>query len=259
VSRSLFFPFMIALILHVLLARVELDFFKGPLRARDVPKALTVDLIKPMEVKEPSEIAKPAVIVKNAEKGMVKPSITKKLTPKPIPSIKRETTGVQRPLSEREVPLKTEAPAYLPSPKIPREKEEKRASKTEYAFVPDMVDIPTALQKREDVSHAGEEEQSALSSLAETITFATPNYKENTPPAYPLTARRRNYEGTVLLDVLVRRDGTVGSVRLSQSSGHEALDQSAMRAVMKWTFHPGKRGDEPLEMWVTIPIRYQLR
>jgi protein TonB len=257
VSRSLLLPFMIALILHVLLARVELDLFKGPLRARDAPKALTVDLVKPMEVKEPSEVAKPAVIVKKAERGVIKPSATKKPTPKP--TIKRETTEMPRPLPKREAPQKTEAPAYLPSPKIPQEKEEKDFSETEYAFVPDMIDIPTALQKREDVPHAGKEERSPLSSLAETITFATPHYKKNTPPAYPLMARRRNYEGTVLLDVLVKKDGTVGSVRLSQSSGHEALDQSALQGLMKWTFHPGKRGDEPLEMWVTIPIRFQLK
>jgi protein TonB len=243
----------------MLLARVELDLFKGPLRARDVPKALTVDLVKPMEVKEPSEVAKPAVIVKKAEKDMIKPSIAKRPTPKPRPTTKKKTTQMPRPLPKREAPQKTEAPAYLPSPTIPRAKEEKDFSEIEHAFVPDLVDIPTALQKRGDVPSAGEEERSPLTSRAETITFATPNYKENTPPDYPLMARRRNHEGTVLLDVLVRKDGTVGSVRLAQSSGHEALDQSAMHGVMKWSFHPGKRADEPLEMWVTIPIRFQLK
>ncbi|RLB28842.1 MAG: hypothetical protein DRG87_08490 [Deltaproteobacteria bacterium] len=262
-SRSLILAFMIALILHVLLAGVELDLFKRPLRARNVPKALTVDVIEPIEARKPSKAEKPPTSVTKPERPVIKTSITRKPKEKSNgkPTIKRESTGIkkQRPLSKKEPPKKAEAPPYLPSPNIPREKEVKDVSDQEYAFVPDIVNIPKAPPKREDLPHAGEEAQSPVRPSDEPLTFATPNYKKNSPPPYPLLARRRNYEGTVLLDVLVRKDGTVGSLRLSQSSGHETLDQSAIKAVSKWTFHPGKRGDESLEMWVTIPIRFQLK
>jgi protein TonB len=259
VSRSLVPAFLIALILHVLLAGVELDIFKRPLRVSNVPKALTLDVIKPIEEKRPSKAEKPPVSVTKPEKPVIKTSITKK--PKPKPPIKREKTGVhlKRTLPKKESPEKIEAPAHPSSSDFPREKEEKDIPEREYAFVPDMVDIPTALPKRKDVPHAGEEDRSPVRHRDEPITFATPNYKKSSPPTYPLLARRRNYEGTVLLDVLVRRDGTVGSIRLARSSGHETLDQSAIRGVRKWTFHPGKRGDKALEMWVTIPIRFQLK
>ena len=262
-SRSLALAFLIALLLHVLLAGVELDIFKGPLRVRNVLGPLTVDLVTPIEAKKPSKPDKPPVIVKKAEKRVIKDSITKKLKSKPRakPTIKTEDPKIQRKqlLPKKEPSRKTDAFAPPPPSKIPGEEEEKNNSETWYAFVPDMVDIPTVLPKRKDIPHTGEEHRSARISLDESITVATPNYRENSPPPYPLLARRRNYEGTVLLDVLVRRDGTVGSIRLARSSGHKSLDQSAMRGVRKWTFHPGKKGGETVEMWVKVPIRFRLK
>jgi protein TonB len=259
VSRSLLLPFMIALFLHVLLSRVELNLFKGPLQERDARKSLSLHLVRPVEKKDPSEVPEQAVLLKKQDKGLTQPAFVKKPAPEPVPAIKKKAPDTPKPLPERQTPRHTEVPAYLPPPNIPREIEKKQASKTEYAFVPDRVDIPTAFQKRQDLPPAGQDEQSPLSPPSEPITLAAPNYKKNTSPAYPLSARKRNYEGTVLLDVLVRKDGTVGSVRVAQSSGHEALDQAAIRAVAAWNFHPGKRGDEPLEMWVAVPIRFQLR
>lgn len=260
-SRSLVFAFVIALILHVFLAGVQFDLFKGPLRVRNAPEAITVDLIKPIEEKKASKAEKPPVIVKKLEKDRIKTSVAKKTKPGPKPAIKTDNTRIQRemPPAAKEASQKIEEPVYLPSPEIIREKEEKPNSERKYAFIPDMVDIPTALPKRDDVSHAEQEDRSPLSSLDEPVSLATPNYKKNSPPTYPLLARRRNYEGTVLLDVLVRREGTVDSIKLARSSGHETLDRAAIRAVSEWSFHPGKRGDEAVEMWVTIPIRFQLQ
>lgn len=262
-SRSLALAFLIALLLHVLLAGVKLDIFKGPLRVRNVLGPLTVDLVTPIEEKEPSKPDKPRVIVKKPDKQVIKDTITKrpKSKPRAKPAIKVEHPEIQRkqPLATKEPSRKTDAFVPPPSSKIPAEEQENNNSETRYAFVPDMVDIPTALPKRKDIPQTPEENRSARTSLDEPITVATPNYKENSPPAYPLLARRRNYEGTVLLDVLVRQDGTVGSIRLTRSSGHRSLDQSAMRGVRKWTFHPGKRGGEVVEMWVKVPIRFRLK
>jgi protein TonB len=263
VTRSLALAFLIALLLHVLLAGVELDIFKGPLRVRNVLGPLTVDLATPIEEKKPSKPDKPPVIVKKLEKQVIKDSITKKPKSKARakPAIKVEHPEIHRkqPLATKEPSRKTEAFVPPPSSNTPAEEQENKNSETRYAFVPDMVDIPTALPKRKDIPQTGEEHRSARTSLDESITVATPDYRENSPPAYPLLARRRNYEGTVLLDVLVRQDGTVGAIRLTRSSGHRSLDQSAMAGVRKWTFHPGKRGGEAVEMWVKVPIRFRLK
>jgi protein TonB len=87
---------------------------------------------------------------------------------------------------------------------------------------------------------------------------ATPLYRINKPPPYPGTARRRGYHGTVLLEVLVGRQGKVSDLRVLTSSGYAVLDKAAMESVGEWVFEPGMRGDEKVEMWVRVPIRFEL-
>lgn len=259
---SLLFAFIIALILHALLAWVEIDIFKRPIPARNVPKALIMNLVKPKPAKKHAVAKKPPIVVKKPEKNILKRDLQKKVKPKPkLKSGINEKKRIQtkRIIPKKKSTKKIETLAYLGPLDLPAEKKEKIVSDKESTFVPDIVDIPLALPKREDKQQVVKENQLPVSSLHESISFATPYYKKNRPPPYPLLARRKNYQGTVLLEVLVRRDGTVGSIRLSKSSGHETLDRTAIKEVEKWLFHPAKRGDELVEMWVKIPIRFQLK
>ena len=91
------------------------------------------------------------------------------------------------------------------------------------------------------------------------IMEAIPLYRLNPPPKYPGLARRRGHEGTVIMDVLVDPKGKVKELRLFQSSGYPVLDRAAVKSVRSWEFEPGRRGDEAVEMWVKIPIRFQLK
>lgn len=93
---------------------------------------------------------------------------------------------------------------------------------------------------------------------ASAVREARPIYKLNPPPEYPLSARRRGYQGTVTLEVLVDRHGRVKDQRVSESSGYDVLDREAVSSVRSWEFEPGIRGDEKIDMWVKIPIRFQL-
>jgi protein TonB len=77
-------------------------------------------------------------------------------------------------------------------------------------------------------------------------------------PEYPDEARRDGSEGTVLLRVLVNRQGRPHKIEINRSSGFEALDQAAQKAVEKWRFHPASAGDANFESWVRIPIVFRL-
>jgi TonB family protein len=88
---------------------------------------------------------------------------------------------------------------------------------------------------------------------------AAPLYRENERPVYPRIARQRGYEGTVLLDVLVTREGRAVEVDVAKSCGHRILDEAAQEAVREWRFEPAKRGDEAVEMRVRIPVRFRLQ
>lgn len=88
---------------------------------------------------------------------------------------------------------------------------------------------------------------------------AIPLYRKNPPPGYPRAARKRGYQGTVVLSVLVNKNGRVANLWVFTSSGYMLLDNAAAKAVKKWFFEPGKMGNRNVEMWVKIPIRFQLK
>ena len=91
------------------------------------------------------------------------------------------------------------------------------------------------------------------------IEFAKPLYKENVLPAYPVIAKRRGYQGIVELMVLVSENGKVSSLKIFKSSGYKSLDRQAVITVKNWLFEPGKRNGIPEEMWVKIPVKFELK
>jgi TonB family protein len=261
VRRSFLIAFIIALILHALLAWVELDIFKRPIPRMNTPKALTMDLVKPEPLKTPA-VKKSPIVVKKSKDTIVREEVQEKIKQKPEvkPKVKDKKKFHQEKPRTREKPTeKVESLARLIPVDRPATQKEEVTPERYNSFLPEKVDIPMALPKEKDIPQSEKKVRLPDSTASEPINIATPNYKENSPPLYPRLARRKNYQGTVFLDVLVRMDGTVGSIRLSKSSGYELLDSAAIRGVKKWLFHPGKRGDELVEMWVKIPIRFQLK
>ena len=72
-------------------------------------------------------------------------------------------------------------------------------------------------------------------------------------------ARIREYQGNVLLDVLVTKNGKVNDLKIFKSSGYPILDKAATSTVKRWLFEPGMIGNERVDMWVRVPIRFELK
>jgi protein TonB len=83
-------------------------------------------------------------------------------------------------------------------------------------------------------------------------------YLHNPRPAYPPISRRLGEEGRVLLRVRVGADGQPVAVDVEKSSNFERLDEAARRAVGSWRFVPARRGDEPVEGSVSVPLVFRL-
>ena len=252
-SRSLIIAFLCALILHSVVALVELSAFKRPLSVKISPKTLIMNIVVPQPIKKPSIDKDPSIVVK---KPLVKKRITKKVKPKVarIKKVQPERSVMKETLPERKETIDDFSPADFPAIK----KKEDIFFKEDTVFIPDMVDIPRASPTIKDTPHKVKKEDISGSLSAIPITYAIPIYKSNISPLYPLLARKRGYQGTVLLEVLVSKDGKAASIRLARSSGYETLDRAAIKEVRNWLFHPAKRGDELIEMWVKIPIRFTL-
>ena len=61
------------------------------------------------------------------------------------------------------------------------------------------------------------------------------------------------------VEILVRTDGTVGDVKLLESSGDPDWDSLALHSIRKWLFIPARRDGTPVELWVRQPLLVQLR
>ncbi|MDR7416746.1 MAG: TonB family protein [Armatimonadota bacterium] len=65
-------------------------------------------------------------------------------------------------------------------------------------------------------------------------------------------------EGRVRLKLLVRADGTVGSVEILVSSGVPELDRAALEALKTWHFEPARQDGTPIPayyvVWVTFRV-----
>jgi TonB family protein len=75
---------------------------------------------------------------------------------------------------------------------------------------------------------------------------------------YTDEARRRSITGDVLLEIVVRRDGTVGDVRVVQGLGG-GLEQRAIQAVRQWRFEPARRKGVPVDVLVEVAVEFLLR
>lgn len=118
------------------------------------------------------------------------------------------------------------------------------------------VPAPTAPARGDGSSQqAGD---APVTSTATPGVRAQPNYLKNPEPVYPLTARRRQQQGTVVLEVKVSARGRALSVGIKESSGYPILDEAAESAVRNWEFEPARVGVTAVESRIEVPVRFQL-
>jgi TonB family protein len=84
-----------------------------------------------------------------------------------------------------------------------------------------------------------------------------PRVVAETPPLYTENAFDRGIEGRVVLRVIIRKDGTVGAIRVHQSLDGE-LDQAAIDAVASWTFEPATVDGDPINVLADIEVDFQI-
>lgn len=87
---------------------------------------------------------------------------------------------------------------------------------------------------------------------------APPSVCSKVPPDYPRRARRTGTEGRVVLRLLVHENGAPGHLSVVESTPPGIFDQSAMEAVARWRFAPGRREGRAVPTWVLLPVRFDL-
>lgn len=75
-------------------------------------------------------------------------------------------------------------------------------------------------------------------------------------PRYPAEAKKDKVQGTVILDAIIGKDGTIH--KLTVVSGPKELRKSAAGAVRTWKFKPYLLNGHPVEVETTINVVYTL-
>jgi protein TonB len=75
---------------------------------------------------------------------------------------------------------------------------------------------------------------------------------------YTEDARQRGVSGEVVMEIVVRRDGSVGEVKILQGLGG-GLNDRAVQAVRQWRFAPAHKQGEAVDVMVEVSVEFRLR
>jgi protein TonB len=75
-------------------------------------------------------------------------------------------------------------------------------------------------------------------------------------PVYPPLARQVRVQGTVHLEAIISREGTIQN--LTVLGGHPLLIPAAIEAVQQWRYQPTLLSGEPVEVVTTIEVTFTL-
>lgn len=80
-----------------------------------------------------------------------------------------------------------------------------------------------------------------------------PGLVKKVEPRYPPMARTARIEGSVVVDAVILKDGTVSEVKVLSSTS-ELFNQACIDAVRQWRFTPG-----PQDVILTVTVNFTLR
>ena len=92
---------------------------------------------------------------------------------------------------------------------------------------------------------------------APVIRKAKPLYRHNPPPRYPRLARKRKYQGVVILEATTSPKGKVVRIKVLRSI--PMLDQAAIDAVKQWVYEPMIIKGKPRAVTFTVTVRFKLK
>jgi len=98
------------------------------------------------------------------------------------------------------------------------------------------------------------------SPLLPTDDMTMPEIVTKIDPVYPEDARDARVDGKVVLQAVIRDNGTVGDVQvLTAIPGWPSLDRSAAAAVQQWKYRPALKDGHPVSIYITVVIQFRLQ
>ena len=78
---------------------------------------------------------------------------------------------------------------------------------------------------------------------------------------YPELGKKAGLQGTIILQAVLKKDGTVGDIRVIGGNlrNYPFFRDAAIKAVRKLKFTPGKLRGHPVDVLMTLTIRFRLK
>jgi TonB family protein len=86
---------------------------------------------------------------------------------------------------------------------------------------------------------------------------SAPRALEQPDPEFSESAREAGYTGTAILSLIVTPEGKVRDVKISMPAGF-GLDETAVEAVSRWQFDPGRKGGIPVDVQIHVSVDWRL-
>ena len=78
-------------------------------------------------------------------------------------------------------------------------------------------------------------------------------------PEFPELARRARIQGKVILQVVVRKDGTVGDIQVfKEPAANLGFSDAAINAVSQWRYHPARQNGRPVDVFITVVVNFTI-
>ena len=85
-----------------------------------------------------------------------------------------------------------------------------------------------------------------------------PRLVREVKPNYPDSVKKEGIQGIVTLEAVVKKDGTVGDVKVKKPL-HPELDEEAVKAMKQWEFLPGTQEGKPVDVVVDVEMTFTLK
>ena len=172
--------------------------------------------------------------------------VVKKYTPPP-PTVEERPTAPRQKIV-RKVPL--------PDP-TPDDPEPIREPEPEILPDPIPEDVEILLGEPEPFAPPPPAEPVLAGVAGVTSPLLIPESKLK--PEYPELARAARIEGNVVLQAVIRKDGTVDEICVLRcTKEHVGFDHAAIEAVTHWRYEPATQNGRPVDCYFTVLVNFEL-
>lgn len=228
------------------------------------PQTQAEKLKKSSNTKNQKKAATKKVVDKKTAQKQVKQATKTAPTKKPTKPLLTSNTKVQKKSNKQQKAAKNNTQKQTQVAPAAISKQDKKAqekNKLEKISEKEPELTKTAPPVDLDQKQPNKQAQSTITQTSQSKPklVKKPQFAAQPAPAsYPKLARKRGWQGIVLIEILIDEQGQQVSRNIIQSAGHQVLDNAALKAVKKWQFSASTENGKAVPYRTRIPINFKL-